>query len=240
MMGKEVFRQQVTDQDVQIQEYYLRGILNGGVAPLPLSQAALELAIRSHGETRRDDGTLYISHPISMACLAIGMGVRDDKAIATLLLHDVPEDCGVPIQNVSESPEVRNAVSLMTIVTKNYDLTKADVKRRYFEELLGSPYALFCKGLDREDNLESSIGVFDRERALKNWRETYHLLLPMLKRAKRSWPEWSDRFHVLRVMLKSNLNWMRELHKFTDEEMQAEYGTMKFEQKSVKPAENGT
>ncbi|MDO4508082.1 MAG: HD domain-containing protein [Candidatus Saccharibacteria bacterium] len=235
-MSGENIGKAINDQEVEIQEYYLRGILNGGKEPLVISQAALELAIRAHGDTRRDDGSLYISHPIGMACLAIGLGIRDDKLIATLLLHDVCEDCGIPVQSVSEDSDVRQAVRLMTIKPGIYDSVKADTKRRYFESLLESCEALIGKAFDRVFNLESGIEVFDRARSLKNWRETYHLLLPITKIAKRNWPEWSDTLHVLRCMLKTNLNYMKALHKFTDEEMFSEYGTMEFEKKPVKPA----
>ncbi len=232
-MFKEKVSPSASDREVQIQEYYLRGILNGGKERLPISQKALEFAIQSHKEARRDDGTLYISHPVSMACLAVGLGIRDDELIATILLHDVCEDCGISVQSVSESTKVRQAVRLMTIEPQLYETTKADVKRRYFEGLLESPEALLCKALDRIHNLQSSIDVFDRERALKNWRETYHLLLPVTKRAKRNWPEWSDPLHVMREMLKTNLNWMRKAFDFSDDEMYAEYGTMSFEKKAV-------
>ncbi len=235
MAKEEKIGQNVSDDEVEKQEYYLRGILNGGKEPLPISQAALELAIKSHKDARRDDQSLYVSHPISMACMAIGLGIRDDETIATILLHDVCEDCGVSDQSVSESQEVRQAVRLLTVRPQVYDVSKADVKRRYFEDLLESRAAVLCKALDRVHNLGSSIGVFDHDRALKNWRETFHLLLPVTKRAKRNWPEYSDPLHVLRLMLKNHLNWMKEVYKFTEEEMFEEYGKKSFEQKPVKP-----
>ncbi len=233
-MMKEKFCFSSDDRDVEISEYYLRGVLNGGKEPLPISQAALELAIQAHGDKRRDDGTLYISHPINMACYAIGLKIRNDELLATILLHDVCEDCGISVQSVSDSSIVRQAVRLMTIEPSMHDLTKADVKRRYFDGLLQSPEALICKALDRKHNLESSIGVFDHDRALKNWRETYYLLLPVIQKAKRSWPEWSDVIHVLRSDIKTNLNWMRYAFKFKEEELAAEYGTLSFEKKPVK------
>ncbi|MDO4611378.1 MAG: hypothetical protein Q4B34_00730 [Candidatus Saccharibacteria bacterium] len=36
-------------------------------------------------------------------------------------------------------------------------------------------------------------------------------------------------------MLKSHLNWMKEVYKFSEEEMFEEYGKKSFEQKPVKP-----
>lgn len=223
-----------TDTKTERQEVYLRGFLNGGVQPLPYSQAALELAIRAHGHTRRDDGSLYISHPIGMACDAIGMGIRDDSLIATILLHDVCEDCNIPTQNVSESSVVRNAVRYMTIQARSYDMTKADVQRRYFEELLESREALLCKVFDRIHNVESSVGVFTAERALKQWRETYHLLLPVTTRAKQLWPTYSDALHVLRGRLRNNLNWAQKYYKFTELQLYTPYGEMDFERRTPK------
>ncbi len=212
----------------------LKGMFTGDAAKYPLSLDALALAIESHGDQCREGGELYISHPITMACTAKGLGLREDVLFATILLHDVCEDCGLQIQNISESSQVRNAVRYMTIAHHGYDFTKADVKRRYFEELLQCREALICKALDRINNLESMVGVFDRERALKNWRETYHLLMPVLKKAKEGpMIKDCDLIHTLRERLRGNLKWAMYYYQFTEDEMYATYGTMSFEQKTL-------
>lgn len=223
------------EYNVEQQITLLRGMFTGFKEVFPLSLDALSLAVRCHKGQYREGGKPYIAHPLSMACMAKGLGLRDDVLYATILLHDVCEDCGLKIQEISESSLVRNAVRLMTVVQYSYDLTKADVKRRYFENLLQSREALICKALDRIDNLESMVGVFSRERVLKNWRETYHLLLPTLKRAKETLNMRDyDLLHILRGRLRSNLKWAMRYYNFTDDEMYAPYGSMSFEQKHLR------
>ena len=70
---------------------YLRGFLVG--AGMTESIKALQYARKAHeGQTRRGDGSPYVIHPLSMACYAVALGVKDDNVIATILLHDVVED----------------------------------------------------------------------------------------------------------------------------------------------------
>ena len=69
---------------------YLRGYFIG--ANMSQSIAALQFARERHGGQTRKDGTPYIVHPLSMACYAVALGLRDDNVIATILLHDTIED----------------------------------------------------------------------------------------------------------------------------------------------------
>ena len=77
---------------------YLRGFLIG--ANMRESLTALQFARRMHKNQTRKDGTPYIVHPLRMACYAIAIGIRDDNIVATVLLHDVVEDCGVEVDNL--------------------------------------------------------------------------------------------------------------------------------------------
>jgi GTP pyrophosphokinase len=49
-----------------------------------------------------------------MACNALGMGIRDDDAIATILLHDVCEDCDVTPDELPVTDAVKHSVDLVT------------------------------------------------------------------------------------------------------------------------------
>jgi hypothetical protein len=81
-------------------------------------------------------------------------------------------------------------------------------------------------------------GIFERERVLKNWRETYHLLMPTLKRAKEMFNMRDyDLLHILRGRIRSALVSIMHLYQFTDEEMYTPYGHMSFEQKPVHSAD---
>ena len=67
---------------------YVRGYCVG--ANLSQSLRALQFAREAHKEQKRKNGLPYIVHPLSMACFAIALELRDDDVLSTILLHDVP------------------------------------------------------------------------------------------------------------------------------------------------------
>jgi GTP pyrophosphokinase len=187
---------------------YLRGYCIG--ANMTQSIAALQFAREYHAGQTRKDGTPYIVHPLSMACYAIALGLRDDSIIATILLHDVVEDCGIKVEYLPVSDTVKRAVQHMTIVKFDTDVDKIETKCRYFNELLDSKEALICKALDRYNNLSDMPMSFTKDAMGKNVAETEVLLLPILKKAKEKYIELADILFVLRI----NISTLNEAIKF--------------------------
>lgn len=183
---------------------YLRGYLVG--ANMKQSIAALQFAREHHSGQTRKDGTPYIVHPLSMACYAVALGLRDDNVIATILLHDTIEDCGVRPEYLPVSDTVKRAVQYMTVTKFDTDLDKIETKCRYFNELLECKEALICKALDRYNNLADMPIAFSKEAMGKNVAETEILLLPVLKRAKEKYADLADILFVLRT----NINTLNE------------------------------
>lgn len=175
---------------------YLRGYFAG--AQMTESMRALGYAREKHEGQMRKDGLPYIVHPLQMACYAVALGIQEDDIVATILLHDVCEDCGVPVSSLPFSDNVKIGVKFMTINPFPYE-TKEMTKQRYFRELLESKASIICKGIDRYVNLSSMAGVLSDEAVIKNIRETRNLLLPVLKEAKERWPEMSNTLFVLRT-----------------------------------------
>ena len=64
---------------------------------------AISFAIDKHGKQVRKDAeeSAYIRHPIEVAQLLIMAGVVDEDVIAAAVLHDVVEDCGVSVADIS-------------------------------------------------------------------------------------------------------------------------------------------
>ena len=182
---------------------YLRGYLIG--ANMKQSIIALQFAREHHnGQTRRD-GTPYIVHPLSMACYAVALGLRDDNIIATILLHDTVEDCGVRPEYLPVNDTVKRAVQYMTITKFDTDVDKIETKCRYFNELLNCREALICKALDRYNNLSDMPVFFTKDAMGKNVAETEVLLLPVLKQAKERYADLADILFILRTNI-STLN----------------------------------
>ena len=179
---------------------YLRGYLRG--ARFLESEKALGFAREKHAGQTRADGQPYIVHPLFMACYAVALRGTTDDMVATILLHDVVEDCGVPLSALPVNENVKRGVKFMTIAPYDGE-DKLTTKRRYFNELIECKEALICKGLDRFMNLSTMEGVKDEESIKKNVIETHELLMPVLRRAKDRYPELSDALHIIRVNLRA-------------------------------------
>ncbi|MBQ6396076.1 hypothetical protein IJH89_00645 [Candidatus Saccharibacteria bacterium] len=188
---------------------YLRGVLKG--ARFKESQHALGYDREKHEGQFRDDGQPYIIHPLSMACFASALRDITDEMIATILLHDVCEDCGVPLSALPVNEVVRRGVKHMTIAYYPGE-EKPEGKRRYFNELIECKEALICKGIDRYANLSTMEGVVEEERIIKNVRETHELLMPVLKRGKDKWPELADALHIIRTNLRNTYGLLATVH----------------------------
>ena len=72
---------------------YIRGYASG--AGMKQTLKALSFAREKHEGQKRKNGDSYIIHPLIMDCNALSLGIQDDNVVATILLHDVCEDCGV-------------------------------------------------------------------------------------------------------------------------------------------------
>lgn len=187
---------------------YLRGFLVG--ADMRESLKALGFARQQHSSQTRKDGTPYIVHPLGMACYAVAMGLREDNMIATILLHDVPEDCGIPVEHIGVNDTIKNAVRHMTIQRFRTDVDKIETKCRYFNELLESREALICKALDRYNNLSDMPLNMPADSVGKNVAETEVLLMPILKEAKSLYPDLADALFILRTNLEVLVNILKK------------------------------
>ena len=189
---------------------YLRGRLDG--PGFEQSRKALVFARKAHGGQFRKNGLPYIVHPLSMACDAIACKGATDEIIATILLHDVCEDCKVPLSALPVNEVVKQGVKLMTIRPFQGE-EKIETKRRYFNELLDTKEAIICKAFDRYVNLNDAEGALSEEDIVKNIVETHELLMPVLKEAKYEYPELSDMLHTIRTALKNTVKMMARYHK---------------------------
>ena len=68
---------------------------------LPRIEAAYELAKKAHEGQTRSSGDPYISHPIEVAVLLVGLGMDSDTIIGGLL-HDVVEDTTVTLEDIEK------------------------------------------------------------------------------------------------------------------------------------------
>ena len=137
-----------------------------------------------------------------MACNALALGLREDDLIATILLHDVCEDCGVLPEELPVNENVQHAVDLMTFRVLPGE-TKDQAKDRYYENLLQSREASICKLVDRCHNVSSMAGAFSVEKLKSYIEETRHYVVPLLRKVKLAYPEDSEILFVLKYHMLS-------------------------------------
>lgn len=179
---------------------YIRGFASA----LHMTQTlqALAFARKKHTGQLRRSGEPYIVHPLTMACNALSMGIRDDEAIATILLHDVCEDCDVSPDELPVSETVRHAVELMTFQVMDGE-TKQTAKTRYYNLILSSREATLTKLIDRCHNVSSMAGTFSVEKLKSYIEETREFVLPLLRKAKETYPEDADALFLLKYHIGS-------------------------------------
>lgn len=148
----------------------------------------------------------YIVHPLTMACQAHAMGIRDDTVLAVALLHDVCEDCGVKPEELPFSAPVRTAVSLLTRDPEHF---QDAVLAEYYSGIQGNQTAMFVKALDRCNNLSTMASSFSTEKIVRYVNETEEYILPLLEELERRCPEWIDATFLLKYQILSLL----ETHK---------------------------
>lgn len=179
---------------------FLRGYASG--AGMKDTVKALTFAREKHKEQFRKSGEPYIVHPLTMACNAVSMGIKEDSVIATILLHDVCEDCGVNPNELPVSDTVKRAVDLMTFRVMDGE-TKEIAKNRYYNRLMESREAALTKLLDRCHNVSSMAGTFSVDKLKSYIEETRHYVLPLLRKVKDQYPEDSDILFVLKYHIVS-------------------------------------
>jgi len=86
---------------------------------IAIVEDAYNFAMEAHQEQVRKSGEPYLEHPLQVA-LTLAELQLDASSLAAALLHDVPEDCGVPITEIEArfGPEVSKLVDGITKLSK--------------------------------------------------------------------------------------------------------------------------
>lgn len=167
---------------------------------LPQTLAALPFMKEKHAGYFRvgSFNTPYSAHPLTMACHALAMGIRDDDVLAACLLHDVVEDTGTKPDELPVSNRVREAVCLVSYNT--YDGPKEEIKDLYYRNIGTNPLAALVKCIDRCNNLSVMSDGFTREKMATYVRSTEKYVLPLLDVIK-AVPEYNNAAWLLRYQI---------------------------------------
>ena len=171
---------------------------------LPETDHAIDYAMEKHKNQRRktsvfsEESVPYIVHPFIMACHAHALGIRNDAVLATVLLHDICEDCGIAPDELPFSSEVREAVRLLT-------RTEPEDLDAYFSAIAGNSTAAIVKALDRCNNVSTMMLGFSTEDIIEYVDETQKYVIPLLDHIKKEYAQYYDAVFVLKYQIMSVL-----------------------------------
>lgn len=164
---------------------------------------ALELAKRAHEYQKRNEGDPYVIHVIRVANDLIRLGINDDKAIISALLHDTIEDTNTSYEDINRKfgKEVADSVLLLTR-DKNLES-----KSQAFNKIIKFKGVALIKACDILDNMRSMVYRMDRgDRWKRHLLEAKDLSLPFIKSFKNKWltDEFSIAYKKVNNMKKNN------------------------------------
>ena len=153
--------------------------------------AAVDFALRYHGDQRRPTGAPYLEHLLeAVEVLVRGAGVTDPDMLCAAVLHDVVEDTPATVDDVRERFGDRVA-AMVSAVTKPEPEDGADrkaAKDAYLSHLKDAPDdAIVVKLADRASNVQTLRNLrVPRQR--EYYAQTVTYIMPLA--ASRAW--WAD------------------------------------------------
>lgn len=174
---------------------------------------AMNYAEGFHKGVRKDNVTPEFAHQVAIASYLRTLlpHVRfPQETLCVAFLHDVREDYDVDDAEIRAryGPVVADAVDAMT---KEFRGIKRD-EAAVFQAIGADPVASVVKPADRINNQQTMIGVFTPVKVVSYTDETQRLFLPMLKRARRTFPDQEPAYENASLMLASQLELLAAIY----------------------------
>ncbi len=186
-------------QDYQKMKIALRAFLQGRRYFTALK--AMDLAEKLHDGVRKD-GQPEFSHQVSQALYAITLVdllIYPEETIAVIFLHDTIED-----KNITHRELVTQFGSRIADATLKMSKVVNGIRTPdeiYYAGLPMCPIASVGKGFDRVHNLMSMLGGFSPSKRVSYIEETLDKVVPMLKLARRSFPEQYSAYENIKFVM---------------------------------------
>ena len=157
---------------------------------IALVEAAYQFAAKAHEGQVRKSGDPYLEHPLETAIILADLQL-DASTLAAALLHDVTEDCGIPLSEIESKfgHEVSRLVEGVTKLSKlSWRRTAEDKKNSQAENLRKMLIAMaedlrvvFIKLADRLHNMRT-LSALSHEKRRTIARETLDIYAPLAHR----------------------------------------------------------
>lgn len=154
-----------------------------------IENAAMIAVVAHNGQTRKNDDTPYVMHPISVAITLSRYGFPD-HVVAAALVHDVLEDTDFSEEELRQGIG-EEAFAIVKTVTNDPNLPWEEQRAAYVEVLrTASPEAKAVSAADKVANMKNLLAAyaeqgpalwdkFNRGKDKKLWFE--ELMVSMLK-----------------------------------------------------------
>jgi GTP pyrophosphokinase len=155
-------------------------------ADVDLLERAYAFAQRAHGEQKRLSGEPYVAHPYAAACILADMQL-DLPSICAALLHDVPEDTDVTLEEIEQEfgSEIARLVDGVTKLSRiswdTLEEKQAENLRKMFLAMAEDARVVLIKLADRLHNMRTLAPLPDGKRR-KISQETLEIFAPLAHR----------------------------------------------------------
>ena len=167
---------------------YLRGFLLG--RGYYRAAEAMDLAANLHSGVRKDGRTPEFAHQVYIVSYLSTLLPHlryPEETLAVGFLHDVMEDCNVPMTEIEArfGSLIAEATDVMSKETEGVRRSAGSVAQMQAK----SPIASIVKCADRINNQQTMHGVFTQAKIQQYLEETRTHIIPMLKQARRRFPD---------------------------------------------------
>lgn len=174
---------------------------------------AMEMAENLHVNLRKD-GEAEFSHQISQVNFMKafdGILLYPEQTFSTIFLHDTMEDYDVTYESILSITDklTADAVVKMSKVIKG----NKTPNELYYFGMGECPISSAAKGADRLHNMMTMIGGFTPMKQISYCVETLDFTIPMLKQARRSFPEQDVMYENMRYILRNQIILYNEINK---------------------------
>jgi GTP pyrophosphokinase len=164
---------------------------------------------KHEGQYRKgEDKVPYINHPLLITCHALSLGMCEDDLLSACLLHDVSEDCGVPIDDLPVNDDTKEAVRLLT---KDFEALKKsmDAVDEYYDAISENKIASIVKLLDRCNNISGMASAFSESKMAGYIQETEDYIYPLMDRTSDNYPEYANQVFLIKYHMTSVIEAVR-------------------------------
>ena len=157
---------------------------------ITLIEAAYDFAAKAHEGQVRKSGSPFLEHPLETALILADLQL-DAFTLAAALLHDVTEDCGIPLATIESKfgREVTNLVEGATKLSKvswqkafhNKQTSQAENIRKMLIAMAEDLRVVFIKLADRLHNMRT-LDALSPEKRRSISRETLEIYAPLAHR----------------------------------------------------------